>query len=83
MTYLTSLGVPAVFRILTTACTPLQSSNARNDVGASTRIHNKVSRTTEGSGINEALLACVCERADVPAAGVFVSVVVRGVGDDA
>lgn len=47
--YLTSLGVPALFSILTATCTPLASSNARSAIEESTRMHNRVSRSAEAS----------------------------------
>jgi hypothetical protein len=46
-TYLTSRGVPALFKILTTDCTPFTFSNDRNELGASTSIHNSVSSTID------------------------------------
>ena len=46
-TYLTSRGVPALFKILTTNCTPFTFSNDRSELGASTSIHNNVSSTMD------------------------------------
>jgi hypothetical protein len=73
-----SLGVPAVLRILTTACTPLHSSNALNADDESTRMHSKVSRTTEDNGIDVGSVG-VLLRVEL---GVLVIVVARGTGDD-
>ena len=50
MTDLTSRGVPALFKIFTTACTPFDSSNARRAGGESTRMHSKVSRVIDDRG---------------------------------
>ena len=46
-THLTSRGVPALFNNLTTACTPLTSSNVRSAADESTSTQSKVSRIAE------------------------------------
>lgn len=47
--YLTSLGVPARFRIFTATCTPFASSKARSATEESTRMHNRVSSRADAS----------------------------------
>lgn len=57
ITYLTSRGVPALFNNLTTACTPLTSSNVRSAADESTSTQSKVSRIAEERWATEDVLS--------------------------
>lgn len=70
--------MPARFRILTTACKPLESSKARRAGDESTKMHSSVSKTTEDSGNAEP--ACV-RPVPEPFADMVLVVVVNGTDD--
>ena len=76
--HLTSLGDPAVLRSLTTACTPLHSSNALRAEGESTRIHSNVSRIVDGNGVDVASVRVLLH----VELGVLIVVVVSGIGEN-
>lgn len=69
--YLTSRGVPARFSIFTITCTPFKSSNTRSAGMESTRIHSRVSMTTEARGITVVLGSGVADAPDLGEVGVL------------